>query len=244
MRTVLVYPIPFNVWDQYRPLVRRFARTFKEHPPGCDYELVATCHWGEPTDYVREWFYGIKTRFVPYYDNGCQIGAQFSVAGTMENAFIIGLTSHSYFHRAGWLERFMAVAEEENYKGLFGACGSCEGRPHLRTNLFGMEADYWHAFPLAIQSRADCSRFECGDWSVADWFFQMTRKHPLVVHWDSVNSIKDRVANGYRDGNQEQLLAWDRHTEEYQNATEERRAELSALASGEKIERDKPAAKE
>lgn len=231
MRTILVYPIPFNVWPQYWEYVQRFANTFKEFPPGHDYELWATCHWGEPTDEVRRWFYGIKTKFVPYYANGCQIGAQQQVAMTLEDAFIIGITSHAYFFRAGWLDRFM-FARRLYGQGLYGTCGSLEGKPHLRTNFYGMDASLWNRYPKSIETREDCSKFECGHWCLSDWFYQLSEHSPIVVHWDSVDPIEHQVANGYRDGNQEQLLVWDRHTEVYQNSEPEEQQRLSNLAKG------------
>lgn len=231
MRTVLVYPLPFNVWDTYEPFVRRFVLSLKEHPAEADFELWVTCHWGEPTDALHQFFYGTKAKFVPYYRDGCQIGAQQEVAATLENCFVIGLTGHTYFHRAGWLRRFMDIRETGG-AGLYGTCGSLEGRPHLRTNFYGMDAELWHEYPFGITTREHCSRFECGDLSLSDWYTSKTGLHPTVVHWDSVNVIEDRVPNGYRDGNQEQLLVWDRHTDMYAEGTDEDKVRLSNLAKG------------
>lgn len=231
MRTVLVYPLPFNVWEHYSAYVRRFANTFKDNPPEADYELWLTCHWGEPSDKVREWFYGTKAKFVSYYRDGCQIGAQQEVASCLENCFIIGFTGHAYFHRPGWLKRLMQIRETGG-PGLYGTCGSLEGEPHLRTNCFGMDAEIWHRYPHSIQSREDCSLFECGNWCLSHWFAMNSGLRPVVVHWDSVNVIEDRVPNGYRDGNQEQLLVWDRHTDMYAGASDEEKEHLSNLAKG------------
>lgn len=232
MRTILVYPIPFNVWGQYSAYVKRFTDTFKEFPPCADYELWATCHWGEPTDEVRQWFYGIKTKFVPYYANGCQVGAQQQVASTRENDFIIGITSHAYFFRAGWLDRFMKVREQYG-PGLYGTCGSQEGKLHMRTNFYGLDAEFWHAYPHEIETREDCSKFECGEWSLWDWFWDhMPHFFNGVVYWDSVDPVEHQLVNGYRDGNQEQLLVWDRHTDIWQNAQNQEKRRLADLAKG------------
>lgn len=231
MRTVLVYPLPFNVWGTYEDYAKRFVRSLKLNPAEADFELWLTCHWGEPTDEVREWFYGTKAKFVEYYRDGCQIGAQQEVAATLENCFVIGITGHAYFHRAGWLKRFMGVREEYG-PGLYGVCGSLEGNPHLRTNFYGMDAEIWQKYPYGIHTREHCSRFECGDLSISDWFAKNSGGKPIVVHWDNVLSIEDRVPNGYRDGNQEQLLVWDRHTDMYAEGTDEDKVRLSNLAKG------------
>lgn len=239
MRTIIVYPLPFNIWPQYEELVERFCQTFKEFPPGADYELQATCHWGEPTDKVRELFYGIKTKFVPYYRDGCQIGAQQAVAQMIDEAFIVGLTTHAYFHRAGWLERFLRV-REVNGPGLYGTCSSLEGRPHMRTNCYGMDANIWRGYPHPILSREDCSRFECGDLCLSDWYRRCSGDDPMIVYWDGNRGITGPVVNGYRNGNQEQLLVWDRHTQMYADAGPDEKQKLEDLANGKSVAEEPP----
>lgn len=239
MKAILTYPLPFNVWTHYAAFAQRFARTFREFPPEADYELVVTTHWGEPTDFVREMFYDIKTRFQPFYGDGCQIGAQQEVS-LMNEGFIVGLTGHAYFHRSGWLRRLMEKREKFG-PGLYGVCASQEGgKLHLRTSCYGVDSTYFNKFENPILSRDDCTKFECGEWCFSEWFEKTFQRAPLVVHWDSVNDLSEHVENGYRDGNQEQLLVWDRHTDLYASASESEKAQLQRLAFG--LAREQPEA--
>lgn len=239
MKTFLVYPIPFNVWDLFDFYVYRFVKSFKAHPPGADYELILTCNWGEPTDEIHKLFYGTKAKFIPYYGGGCQIGAQQAVASTLDEGFIIGFTTHAWFHRAGWLDRLMKVRREQG-PGLYGVCPSLEGKAHLRTSCYGMDAGMWHQYPRTVESREDCSRFECGDWCLSEWFINASGMNVPIVYWDSVQGISDAVPNGYRDGNQEQLLVWDRHTDIYEDADDVEKKRLSDMARGISLASNEP----
>lgn len=236
MRVAIVYPLPFNLWALYHKQVSRFTRTFKDFPPEYNCELYATCHWGEPVDSVRKLFYGIKTRFTPYYEDGCDIGAALSVSSTLENCFVIGMPTHAYFHRAGWLKRFMAVVEE-NGPGLYGASGSFEIRPHIRTAGYGMPSEIWHRFPFGVYNRDHCTEFENGDRSITD--FCRNAKVPVVqVTWDDFQMLPDcRKPPGiFRRGEQNAMLWWDRHTELYAEADAETKQKLEDLADGIKVD--------
>lgn len=234
MRVILTYPVPFNCWDAYEPFVKRFTTSFKENPPGCDYELLATNHWGEPIDEVRKMFYGIKANFFDYNEDGCQIGAQLQVAKFLDSAldadvFLVGFTTHAYFHRPGWLKRLVDCRAAWG-PGLYGVCASREGgKLHLRTSCYGADLTFFTKYPKEIQSREDCNRFEHGEWCFSEWCDNQGYE-PKVAHWDAITSLSERVTNGYRNGNQEQLLVWDRHTDLYQNASPEEKARYTALA--------------
>src|SRR5574342_852706 len=119
-----------------------------------------------------------------------------------------------------------------NGPGLYGTCASLEGKPHMRTNCYGMDAHIWRRYPHSIESRDDCSRFECGDWCLSDWYRQCAGHDPMIVYWDGSREITGPIVNGYRNGNQEQLLVWDRHTDLYAEAEPEEKKKLEDLANG------------
>lgn len=232
MRTIIVYPLPFDLWEHYDSQVQRFTKTFKTFPPGADCEVYATCHWGEPIDAVRKWFYGIKTRFTPYYANGCDIGATQAVASGVENAFIIGMPTHAYFHREGWLKRFMEAVKAYG-PGLYGASGSKETRLHLRTAGYGMFSNQWHDFPLDVVTRQDCTEFETGKKCIAG--YAEYKGWPIkVVTWDHVLDLADcrTVPGVFRNGDQNAMLWYDRHCEAYFDADPEEKKRLAGLADG------------
>lgn len=234
MKVVLIYPLPFNVFSHYGPFAKRFADTFKQFPPEHDYELIVTCHWGEPTDGIRQEFYDIKTRFYPYNQDGCQIGAQqhAAIGADMYDVFVIGFTGHAYFHRSGWLRKIIE-ARNRLGPGLYGVCDSAEGgKLHVRTSCYGVDNWIFQQYPYFVQSREDCTKFECGEWCFSEWYEKFTKRAPVIVHWDSVVSPGERVINGYRNGNQEQLLVWDRHTDLYRDADPNEKDRLAKLSFG------------
>lgn len=232
MTPVIVYPIPFDNFDVFERFVHRFVDTFKKYPPGIDdYELLVVCNWGEPTDEIREWFWGTKAHFVPYYKHGCDIGS-LQYAGAF-GEFLIGMTSRCYFHRSGWLKRYMD-ARAIHGPGLYGASASYEGgTPHICTRAYAIDRSILSEYPHSVQSRADGQRFEVGEWCITTWASQ--RGIPTIqVTWDSEQD-KDHWRDGnqlgiYRRGEQQAMLVWDKHTDIYRNADQAEKARLSKLA--------------
>lgn len=240
MKTILTYPIPLNLWPHYAADVKRFTATFKEFEPGEEYELRVSYHWGELTDRIRRMFYGIKTHFWSYNADGCDIGSAQTVAFCSVDSFVIGFPTHAYFHRAGWLERFMAVRRELGV-GLFGASASFEESPHVRTAGYGLDTDIWRQYPDPITTRQECSDFERGKRSITQ--FAIDNQLPAIqVTWDAYQAMPAwRQPPGiFRRGEQNAMLWWDRHTELYANADPERKQELEDLADGKTLVRYKP----
>lgn len=231
MKPIVVYPIPFDAWDEFERYVYRFTHTLKMHPPGCDYELAVVCNWGQPTDEIRHLFYGLKARFVEYNGHGCDIGSAQHVANQAPaDSFILALTSRCSFHRPGWLARYMA-AREKYGSGIYGAFASWEGgRPHICTRGYAMDSDLWKQYPYNIDTRQKGQRFEVGEWCVTD--FVRRRGLPAIqVLWDNEQGFKDwRKPEGiFRSGRQNACLIWDKHTEAYENASLEEKAHLTAM---------------
>lgn len=235
MKPLLVYPLPFNIWQHYSAYAMRFTDTLKHYDPGADFELVATCHYGMPTDKIREMFYGIKARFESYNKDGCQIGAQQEVAGyTESNRIMVCLTGHAYFFREGWLDRILRAFWEHG-DGLYGVAASREGTLHLRTSCFAFKASLLRAYPFPCRSREDCDLFEHGPDCFSRWV-QTKKKRPVkVVHWDSINDLEEHIPNSYRHGNQEQMLVWDRHSDLYASAVSSDKERLESLKLGRSV---------
>jgi hypothetical protein len=229
VRTILSYQIAFNLWDQHKAWVKRFAKTFKEHPPEADYELWITCAWGEPVDSVRRLFYGTRAIFTTWCEDACDIGAAQRCARIAEDALIVGFPSHAYFHRAGWLKR-LVTSRTMFGLGLYGTSASFEIEPHVRTCGYAIDASLLNDYPKPITSRADCTEFEVGQNSITR-FVTKQKGAVVVVFWDGTVSLEDAVKyeNGFRKGNQEQTLVFDRHTDLYRDASEEERKKLEAL---------------
>lgn len=102
MKPTIILPLPFDDWTTFEPFIRRFVDTFKQFKPSCQYRILAMCCWGLPTDRIREMFYGTKTEFIEYNEDGADIGSAQHTARWIENdSFMVMMTSRCYFHRAG-----------------------------------------------------------------------------------------------------------------------------------------------
>lgn len=230
MKVVIVYPLPFDNWTFFEPFVERFTRTFKQFKPGCEYEVAAVCNWGEPADKVREMFYGIKTKFVPYYENGWDIGSAQHVAHTLpDNVFMVNMTSRCYFHREGWL-KLMADAREALGSGLYGCTANHDGyRLHLCTRAYAMDVEDFKYYPHKIDSRAKGPLFEIGAdneyGNLMEWMEVSRGKPSRLVFFDRVAEKPDwfTAPNRFRSGDQSNVLVHDFHTDIYRDAGDEMR---------------------
>lgn len=237
MRNTVVYPIPFDAWSLFESAVYNFTYTFRTFPPGDDYRLIAVCNWGKPSDRVRELFYGIKTIFVPYEDNGCDLGSHQFISKWLTrfekdtNDYLICLSTRCFFHRAGWLARYRA-ARDKHGPGLYGV-GTFEGRPHLRTYAYGIDSSWLARFPHTIDSRDKTFQVESGDLCLTDWVKEQGGA-TMQVTWDA-----EQEQDHWRDPKEEAIfrrnhqaacLVFDKHTEIFANATTEERTRLSAIA--------------
>lgn len=232
MKVTVAYPVPFDNWRTFRPGVERFVDRFKKFPPTTEYTLMAVANWGMPTDEIRSWFYDINTNWIAYYGHKCDLGSWMHVAmGGLADEFIICCTSMVYFHRAGWLERLVA-ARIKYGPGLYSTSASHEcGQLHACNRCFGIDAQLLASYPHKFTDRN--VKLEVGKESL--------NQHVLdhggtirVVMWDGIYQTEQvfKVDNRFRDGNQQQVLVWDRHTDNYVNANAVEKERLKRLADG------------
>lgn len=230
----IVYPLSFDRWWDFEPWLEKFTDTFKEYSPGTDYLVYAVCIQGEPTDRIRERFYGIRTQFVPYRGAGCDIGAAQHVAEILPGQTpVIAFTSRVQFHREGWLKRYLEASEE--IPGVYFMSASREGgKLHGCTRGYMMEASIWRSYPHAIDRRNRGPFFELGEGCLYEWAREQGLK-TKVIHWDSAVDVHnfESVDNRFRHGNQEQMLVWDGHSISYANAEPDEKARLEAKCRGE-----------
>lgn len=235
----IVFPLPFDNWETYKPWVEKFCKTFREFPPEHDYLVYAVCNLGSPTDAVREMFYGIRTKFVQYDEFGCDIGsAQLVARFQTKNTPVIGMTSRCFFHRKGWLSRMME-ARNQFGSGLYLCSASKEsGSLHACTRAYMMDSDEWNHYPEKINHRTKGPFFETGagnpNGSLLDWHVKHVN-NAYVVHWDSVFRMPDewysyaKCENRFRNGNQEQMLVFDGHSQSYSESDPDEKARLENL---------------
>ena len=184
--------------------------------------------WREPTDEEREIFNGINTVFITYMDHGADIGSSQHAAGLLcDDAFMVMMTSRCYFHKEGWL-KLMVDARVKYGSGLYGCSANHDThRLHVCTRAYAMDSVDFKSYPHIITNRLMGPLFEIGEanefGNLMEWM-ETTRKKPArLVFFDQVAEKKDwfTIANRFRDGDQSNMLAWDKHTDLYRDATDE-----------------------
>lgn len=225
----------------YLPYSLRFARTFEQYPPGIDHELVVvSC--GKPIGEDQMHLYRhITDRYECYEGTGWDISAHQSISKTLDCDWVVCLATPVYFHREGWLKRF-SEAFERNGDGLYGAFGSYENRPHIRTSCFAFKPDTMRAYPHKVESREHCFNFECGcdskgvsikdeTWCFTNWMIHRTGV-AYSVDWSGVYPPREYRSrpNIFRRGDQSNCIVWDRHCDLYFSADQKEKTVLEALA--------------
>lgn len=232
MKPTIILPLPFDDWATFEPFVKRFVETFKQFPPSCPYQIHAVGCWGRPTDRVREMFYGTKTEFYFYANDGADIGsAQQATRFLDDDTFMVMMTSRCYFHRAGWLER-LVEARKQHGPGLYGCSANHEGyRLHLCTRAYAMDAGDFKDYPIKIDSRLKGPMFEIGEnnphGNLMEWMESKDRPSRLVF-FDGVREKPDwfTAPNRFRHGDQSNMLVLDKHTDLWRDANDEQKLAL------------------
>lgn len=240
MKPIVVFPLPMEskqIWSEFSGSVEKFLSSFRQFPGDC--RVVFTASVGttilpeEDVSMPAMWLDEIPYEFFLYHHRGCDIGGAQALSKTLpDDTLMIMLTTRSYFHRAGWLDRYVA-AHELFPDALLGASASWEGgKRHICTRGYAMRAGLFASYPHTINSREDGSRFEIGDWCVTDWFYGNNRPC-LQVTFDGVQpEIGWRhPENIYRKGDQSNMLIHDRHTHLYEIAPIRERHRLEALVN-------------
>jgi len=236
MRTSVIYPLPLDAWSTFEPFVKRFTETWKRFHCGVSkYQLCVVCNWGEPTDKLREMFYGIQARFFSYYSTGCDAGSWQHMANILWDEFIVATTTRTYFHRAGWLERF--VGERKKFgSGLYTSSASHEGgKLHACCRCFGTDASDLRQYIHTLDTRdKQFMEIDHGDatGNYLNWIEERGKPAKLVT-WDGAWDKQDwfTVPNRFRDGDQSNVLVWDKHTDAYKDASPEEKERLAKMAN-------------
>lgn len=231
MRQVYIcYPVPLQSdhnWEIFLPCALRFSSTWKQFPPGTQCTLAAVCLQNEPDAAVRAIFQDLPVEWFRYNGDGCDIGAALWLSHQLDDAFQVSMNSRIYFHRAGWLERLVA-ARAAHGPGLYGTCASRERRLHIRTACYGLDSLDLSSYQGSVNSREEGREFESGEWCLLD-FVSMEIGWPYyLVTWLGVLKEEDwfNFPNGFRNGDQSNLLVWDEHVAIWNRASPEEKERL------------------
>lgn len=232
----VVYPYVVNPVStnrqEFDDCARRFASTYKQFPPGIDNTLYVVCCNGPRDSICDEIFKGINVTFDQYDGGGWDIGCEQYMARKVPEKFIVSMTTRSYFHREGWLRRFIE-ARNQFGEGLYGSTGSYEVSPHIRTAFYGVDTWIYREFPHTVDSRQKGFYFESEDWNFTR-FVGSLGLPCVMVTWDGcyLQPQWRTPKNIFRSGDQSQLLAFDRHSTMYQQADNTTKIMLKKYADG------------
>ena len=238
MRINIVYPVPCEsreVWDIFKPFVKRFAATWKDFPPGVRSELIAVLS-GPTNPEITSLLEGMNPRYVEYSGKGFDLGAQQFVAiNSHPDNFMINFTTRVFFHREGWLAPL--VRDRIKYgPGLYGASASREGSttgPYVCTRGHSMDAWIFSLYPTDIYSRDQGVSVECGPRCLTR-FVESIGLPARISFWESSHRTEDAInlPNSFRVGNQKEMLFWDRHTKLFDDSTESDKLTLHKMMVG------------
>lgn len=239
MKTILVYPMPCESEEALKtflPHAEKFADTYLFYTTTEDQELIVVCNGADPTDEVRKIFEPCNATFERYDGAGFDLGSQQFIAKQRRNSLQINFTSRCYFHRPDWLWK-MIVAFEAYGDGLYGCSASREGgRLHVCTRAFMYWTETFRNFPREITSRDQGVGFEVGsdgEPSLTEWYASLKLPRKIVHPHRLVDVDKfDTVHNRFRNGDQSNMLVFDRHSDLYHDADAEEKKRLEDMVLG------------
>lgn len=207
----------------------RFSATYHDFPPGIDHETVIVCNGGPLRYELAMLFAVMRPQFWPRKnDPGWDVSAYIEAAHTLcaKFDFLICCGASAYFHRAGWLKRFVE-AWEKHGAGFYGALSSYLLRPHLQTNGFCCSPALLRTWTKPVTSREERYEFEHGMnplWRSAS--------NAMLVTWDGEWAMRDwrKPANIMWRGDQSNCLIWNNHTQRYAGADPETQKRWSVNA--------------
>jgi hypothetical protein len=181
---------------------------------------------------VHDQFKGIATRYAFYLGSGWDIGAFQSMANQIDSDWMICLATPAYFWRNDWL-KFFVDAFEKYGDGLYGAMGSFEHAPHIRTSCFACKPERFREYPHLINSREKARFFESTDWNFTRWFWDKGLQVKMVTPEGCYDPQDFRKPdNIFRRGDQSATLIRDRHVDLWNLATPEEKQRLADAADG------------
>lgn len=212
MNIVIAYIFPIH--GPHDGQAQRFADTFRASNPQQEHALFVICNGGRPSQAQKNLFHDIPVCFMEGDNIGWDIGAYQTLADIVDCDMMVGFGSSTYFKRPGWLKRMSEIFQSYGRTNLYGSTASLAPAMHIRTTAFWCQPELLRAYPYEVSSYSDRYQFEHGPLNFTLFALQ-TGRNAFVGYWDTVRFIQqcDGHPNGYHNGDQSQVLAFDRCTE-------------------------------
>ena len=232
MKIVLCYVVVTHgrITEEY---VSRFVTTYHEYPPEAEHDTVIIANGGPLTSNIAVLFSGINSRTLARSnDDGWDISGYIEAAKGPCAGYdmILCLGESNYFHRPGWLRRFVEAWGKYG-PGMYGPYATNVIRAHLQTTAFCCHPRMLQTYPMPVRNRSDRYEFEHGQYSL--WRRLAKVRTPVrLVTWDG--EWEPRAfrfpANIIWRGDQTNCLMWCNHSDFYRDAPADRKSNWSRSA--------------
>jgi len=217
--------------DNYHAESVRFVQSYRQFTPNIPHDFVLLAYAGPLPEAALNTYSTLPHRVIQYNGEGRFEGAFLEAAKQLAGYDLMACVLGSvHFHRPGWLERFIEARLALGNR-LFGAFGSYEDHPHLRSCCLVGAPEIFLNYPYPVFDKNSAHEFEHRDRCFTAWATE-SGYQPTVVTWDGfyTQGDWDKIQNGYRRGDQSNCLMHDHVCDHYTNADEGRRSQLTSTA--------------
>ncbi len=215
----------------YDSVTARWLQTYGRFKPDMKHDLIVV----DSDVATPPGDHGLHTDdFRVYTGGGWDCGIWQWLAKTVDTDLLICTNTSAWFHRSGWMERFVQEVSR-NGDGLYGAMASLELSPHIRTPVYVFPPKIMRDYPILCDSRQRTYTFECAGGK--DTFTSFCRQRGIptkLVTWDECLDLPDwrKPDNIFRRGDQSNILVKDRHCDNYEASDEAGKLQLARMADG------------
>lgn len=247
--------------------VRAFVDSYRRHRPGIEHRLVVALKGYDTSERlaaVRRELGDLPCEEVRADPSLLDLATYRTVAGDLGERFVCFLNTESRVLAQGWLHLLRRAAGGGEGVGIAGATGSYESmfsdslpwlkpvrsrqfsafpNPHVRTNAFMLPRDVLMTleWPL-VRDKARAHRLESGRRGITRQVLDRGLRALLVARDGTTFDTADWPSSGtFRLGDQQRLLVADKRTDQYAQATGDRRLALARAAWGRAAPHDVPA---
>lgn len=219
---------------EYEPGAQRWLASYRAHKPKIPHELVVINRYKDGPDNS---FDDVATAQVRYDGLGWDCGAWQFAGKNIPAELLVCFNSSTFIMGDGWLERIVEAVETHG-EGLYGPLASFEIIPHIRTPCMIFTPRVINRYPAEVVDRQSTYSFEVfGFTGGPENFTQFTRAggfKTMLVTWSCVYDLPQwrTPKNIFRNGDQSDLIVWDRHAEAYSISDAAGKAVLEKLADG------------
>lgn len=161
MNIEVVYVYPVCASELYLGYAWRFLNTYHQFDPGAKHRTTLVVNGGPP-NVICDCFKSSMPdcRFFLHDNTGWDIGAFQAVARSAASDMLVCFGSYSYFHKPGWLGRFVDAWDEFG-PGLYAnmSCGPRAMTP-VRTTGFACPPALIRSYPKRVVTKQDRYDFE------------------------------------------------------------------------------------